>query len=128
MHAPVGILFVYALDPRRGIEIEHLSTRMGAGNILVKIATASFAKDVGVIRGRANGYGPRRSAEQIAQVMRDVLQLVRTKFHLIDQDYIMGGFRLGSWLACISGGGRCHLPFLVVRRGPVGRSHAPSPW
>ena len=119
---------MHALEPRRGIEIEHLSTRMKAGNILVKVTTASFAKDVGVVRGRANGYGPRRSAEQIAQVMGDVLQLVRTKFHLINKDYIMGGFRLRSWLACISGEGRCHLPFLVERRGPVGRSHAPSPW
>lgn len=54
MHAP---------DPRRLIVIEHLSTRMEAGNILVKVTAASFAEDVGVVGRRANGYGSRRSAE-----------------------------------------------------------------
>ena len=54
MHAP---------DPRRDIDIEDLSTRMVAGNILVKITAASLAEDVGVVRWRANGHGSRRSAE-----------------------------------------------------------------
>ena len=54
---------MHALDPRRGIEIEHLSTRMGARNMLVKVTAASFAEDVGVVCWRANGYGSRRSAE-----------------------------------------------------------------
>ena len=60
---PEDILFMHALDPRRDIDIEHLSTRMEAGNILVKITAASLAEDVGVIRWGANGYRSRRSAE-----------------------------------------------------------------
>ena len=59
--------------------------------------------------------------------MRDALQLVRTELHLINKDYVVGGFRLRSWSAFISGGGRYHLRFLVERRGPVGRSHDLSP-
>ena len=54
---------MHASDPRRDIDIEHLSTRMEAGNILVNITAASLAEDVGVVCWRANGYRSRRSAE-----------------------------------------------------------------
>lgn len=60
---PGDIPFMHAFDPRRDIHIEHPSTRMEAGNILVKIAAASLTEDVGVVRRRANGYRSRCSAE-----------------------------------------------------------------
>ena len=54
---------MHASGPRRDVVIEHLSTSMEAGNILVKIAAASLTKDVGIVGRRANGYGSRCSAE-----------------------------------------------------------------
>ncbi len=53
---------MHASAPRRAIDIEHLSARMEAGNVLVDITAASLAKDVGVVCWRANRYRSRRSA------------------------------------------------------------------
>ena len=64
---------MHASAPRRGTGVEHLSTRVEAGNILVKVTSASLAKDIGVVSWRANRYGSRRSAPQITQVVGDVL-------------------------------------------------------
>ena len=60
---PGDIPSMHAFVPRRLIDIENLSTRMEASNILVKITAASLTEDVGVVRWRANGYGSRRSAK-----------------------------------------------------------------
>ena len=54
---------MHATHPRRDIGIEHLSTRMEAGDILVKITAATLAEDVSVVCWRTDGYGSRRSAE-----------------------------------------------------------------
>ena len=85
---------MHASAPRRDIDIEHLSTRMGAGNIFVKITASSFAKDISVVCWGTNGYGSRRSAPQITQVVSDALQLVRTQLHLINEYYVVSRFRL----------------------------------
>ena len=113
--------------PRRDIRIEHLSTSVEAGYILVNIAAASLAENVGVVCRRANGDGSRRSAPQITQVVGDALEFVRTQLHLIKKYHVVRGFRLVLWLAFIFGEGRYHLRFLVEPREPGGRSHGPSP-
>ena len=118
---------VHPSAPRRDSVIEHLSTRVEAGNILVKITAASLAENVSVVCWRANGYGSRCSAPQITQVVGDALQLVRTQLQLIKNYYVVSGFCLVLWLAFIFGQGRYYLRFLVERREPVGRSHGPSP-
>ena len=45
---------MHASAPRRDIDIEYLSTRMEAANILVKVTAASLAEDVRVVCWRAN--------------------------------------------------------------------------
>ena len=94
---------MHALGPRREIGIEHLSTRVEAGNILVEVTATSLAEDVGVVCWRADGYGSRRSAPQITQVVGDLLQLVRTQLHLIKKYHVVGGFRLVLSLAFVFG-------------------------
>ena len=57
--------FMHVSDPRRDIDIEDLSTRMEAGNILAKITAASLAEDVGAVCWRPNGNGSRRSTSVV---------------------------------------------------------------
>ena len=94
---------MHALGPRRKIGIENLSTRVEAGNVLVEVTATSLTEDVRVICWRADGYGSRRSAPKVTQVVGDSLQLVRTELHLIKKYHVVGGFRLALWLAFVFG-------------------------